>query len=92
MTCCAAAEDARAIEPVQIPTPLESSDALIEGIDGLARQLIEREGPPEAIGVGVPSQIDFATGRKTVSVPVGDHPQRVRLAKVPADWTGPSAN
>ncbi|RZB13806.1 YncE family protein [Streptomyces sp. F001] len=36
--------------------------------------------------------IDFATGRKTVSVPVGDHPQRVRLAQVPADWTGPSAS
>ncbi|MFF0200765.1 YncE family protein [Streptomyces sp. NPDC005017] len=32
--------------------------------------------------------IDFATGRKTVSVPVGDHPQRVRLAHVRADWTG----
>ncbi|KFF98545.1 serine/threonine protein kinase [Streptomyces scabiei] len=36
--------------------------------------------------------IDFATGKKTVSVAVGDHPQRVRLARVPADWTGPSAN
>ncbi|GAA3387740.1 YncE family protein [Streptomyces roseoviridis] len=35
--------------------------------------------------------IDFATGRRVATVDVGDHPQRVRLAHVPADWTGPAA-
>ncbi|WP_137991343.1 YncE family protein [Streptomyces vilmorinianum] len=36
--------------------------------------------------------IDFTTGRPVASVAVGDHPQRVRLAHVPADWTAPTAN
>jgi glucokinase len=60
--------DGRCMKPQQTPTPLEDSEALIDCIEELARTIIQADGPPEAIGVGVPSQIDFATGTVISSV------------------------
>jgi glucokinase len=73
--------DGRALEPMQIPTPLSSTEALIGGLEVLAREVIERDGPPEAIGVGVPSQIDFATGTviASVNIPLEGVPLRDEL-------------
>ncbi|WP_239088163.1 YncE family protein [Planosporangium mesophilum] len=56
--------------------------ATISG-DGKAR-IISGSGADQV------TAIDFGTGRKIASIPVGDHPQRVRLAHLPADWNGPA--
>ena len=50
------------------PTVLESSSALLDGLEETAREVIAESGPPAAIGVGVPSQIEYATGRVETSV------------------------
>jgi glucokinase len=73
--------DGRALEPMQCPTPLSDSAALVDGIEALARRVIARDGTPEAIGVGVPSQIDFATGTvvSSVNIPLEGVPLRAEL-------------
>ncbi|MEA2497147.1 MAG: glucokinase [Thermoleophilaceae bacterium] len=73
--------DGRAIAPQKIPTPLDDTAALLDGIESLARTVIEADGEPEAIGVGVPSQIDFATGAviSSVNIPLEGVPLRDEL-------------
>ena len=50
------------------PTVLESSSALLDGLEATAREVIAQHGLPAAIGVGVPSQIIYATGTVETSV------------------------
>jgi glucokinase len=50
------------------PTELDSGEALIAQIEAAVREVIEKEGEPAAIGVGLPSQIDFRTGTVVASV------------------------
>ncbi|MFP1627208.1 YncE family protein [Streptomyces sp. 5K101] len=56
-------------------------------VSGDGRSCVISESGADAV-----TAIDFATGRKVATVAVGDHPQRVRVARIPADWTGPAAS
>ena len=53
---------------VERPTELESSEALLDGLEATVQEVIADLGRPAAIGAGVPSQIEFATGRVMSSV------------------------
>ena len=60
--------DGRALQPKQAPTNLGDTESLLNGIESLAREVIAQDGEPEAVGVGVPSQIDFKSGTVIASV------------------------
>jgi len=53
---------------VEQPTHLDSSEGLIDQIEVVIREVMESQGEPEAVGVGLPSQIDFASGTVVASV------------------------
>jgi glucokinase len=66
-------------EPTLRPTHTDSSEGLIEQL----AELITAAGPADAVGIGVPSVIDFATGtaRHSVNVPLQDVPLRRLLTE-----------
>jgi glucokinase len=70
-------------DSLEQPTVVESTEALLDGIEATVRRLIDRVGAPRAIGVGVPSQIDYATGtvETSVNIPLTGVPLRAELGR-----------
>jgi glucokinase len=72
-------EDGALSDPHITPTDLSSSDALVEQLV----HTIQAQGPATAVGIGVPSVIDFATGtaRSSVNIPLQGVPLRHALTE-----------
>jgi glucokinase len=64
-------------------TELESTEALLAGLERAVREATEVDGPPRAVGVGVPSMIDFASGtvQASVNIPLEGVPLRKELER-----------
>jgi glucokinase len=71
------------LEYVERPTELSSSEALLDGIEAAVEELTAGGGRPDAIGIGVPSQVDFASGRvlASVNIPLAGVPLREELGR-----------
>ena len=65
------------------PTDISTPDALLDGVEGALAEVAEKAGRPAAIGVGVPSQVEFASGHVIASsnVPLEGIPLREELAR-----------
>jgi glucokinase len=70
-------------EATEDPTATDTPEALLDGIEAVVRRVIAKVGVPEAIGVGVPSQIDYATGivETSVNIPLAGVPLREELGR-----------
>jgi glucokinase len=76
-----AVEGAAVTHKVENPTDVSSADALLRGIQAAVDEVKSVAGQPQAIGIGVPSQIEFATGTvlASVNIPLAGLPLRQEL-------------
>jgi glucokinase len=77
----AAIEGGQIHHAVEHPTVLSSPEALLEGIEDAVGGVSKDAGEPAAIGIGVPSQVEFATGTvlASVNIPLAGVPLRHEL-------------
>ncbi len=68
-------------EATEDPTKTDTTEALLDGIEAVVTRMIDKVGAPDAIGVGVPSQIEFSTGtvETSVNIPLTGVPLREEL-------------
>ena len=69
--------------PLKVPTEVSSADALLDGIAAAVEQAKAEYGDPAAIGIGVPSQVEFESGRvvSSVNIPLEGMPLREVLGE-----------
>ena len=79
----AAVEGVTATHAAEHPTVTVSTDALLDGVEHVVRDVIAEAGEPDGIGVGVPSQIEFETGtvETSVNIPLTGVPLREELSR-----------
>ncbi len=79
----AAVEDGQPRHTVEHPTALDSTASLLDGIEAAVREVAAVAGEPDAIGIGVPSQVEFATGTvvASVNIPLAGVPLREELGR-----------
>lgn len=75
------ARDGTVLRRRETPTPLESQDAVLRGLDAAVEDLLDDS--VVALGFGIPSRIDQKTGRVegSVNIPLGDLDFRTRMAE-----------
>jgi glucokinase len=78
-----AVRGAELLERGEWPTELSSTSGLLDGLERSVRELISKVGAPRAIGVGVPSQIEYTTGtvETSVNIPLTGVPLREELGR-----------
>jgi len=65
-------EQASVRDAVEHPTDITDSESVIAGVVAAVEEVSEKVGPPDAVGLGMPSQIEFATGTilSSVNIPL----------------------